>query len=96
MGGLSRRLLDCALTGAVGAALYRAGAAVVPRVQPAARRVAVGTLALGIAWSRRLETLTEEARLSAGDLVAEARRKLGEEASPPAAHPGAGGDGHEH
>ncbi|MEW6474810.1 MAG: DUF1490 family protein [Actinomycetota bacterium] len=58
------------------------------------RRVAVRTMAGGIVVTRRLESAAEEARLLAGDLLAEARASLGEEATVPAE--GNGAAGHEH
>jgi hypothetical protein len=51
----------------------------------AGRRVAVRALAGGIVVGRRLESAAEEARLLAGDLVAEARASLGEAAPVPEA-----------
>ncbi len=94
VGGLGRRLFDYAVAGVFGTAIVRAGSASAAKAQPALRRAAVSAVAGGIVLSRRLGTLTEEARLTAGDLVAEARKRLGEEAPPPDgfAHTG----GHEH
>jgi hypothetical protein len=58
------------------------------------RRIVVRTMAGGIIVGRRLESAAEEARLLAGDLLAEARSSLGEEANLPAE--GNGAAGHEH
>ena len=63
-----------------------------------ARRVAVRTVASGIVAARWIESATEEARLRAADVVAEAKASLGEEPAPPrepvtAATPA---DGHVH
>lgn len=93
VGGLGRRLVDYAMAGVMGAAIARAGAAGAPKVQPALRRLAVGAVAGGIVFSRRVGAMTEEARLAAGDVVAEARKQLGEETRPPTSLPPAG---HEH
>jgi hypothetical protein len=66
-----------------------AGAAVVDRLkQPttgaAVKRAAVAVTALTLRGKRRLETGAENLRLSAGDVVAEARERIGEQAPPPA------------
>jgi hypothetical protein len=66
-----------------------AGAVVVDRLkQPGngniARRGAVTVIAWGLKGKRRVETGAENVRLSAGDLVAEARERVGEQAPPPA------------
>jgi uncharacterized protein DUF1490 len=90
VGCLSRRLVDYAVAGVVGTSIVRGA----PKLRPTLRRAAVGAVAGGIMLSRRLETLTEEARLAAGDVYAEARKRLGEEVTePPAA---SHRNGHEH
>lgn len=66
-----------------------AGAAVVDRLkQPGngnvARRGAVAVTTWGLKGKRRIETGAENMRLSAGDIVAEARERVGEQAPPPA------------
>lgn len=66
-----------------------AGAAVVDRLkQPATgvavKRAAVAVTALTLRGKRRLESGAENLRLTAGDVVAEAREKIGEQAPPPA------------
>ena len=66
-----------------------AGAAVVDRLkQPGngniARRGAVTVTTWGLKGKRRIETGAENMRLSAGDIVAEARERVGEQAPPPA------------
>ncbi|MGH8905102.1 MAG: DUF1490 family protein [Egibacteraceae bacterium] len=93
---LGRRLLDYAVAGVVGTTILRAGGAGATKVQPALRRAAVGVVTGGIVLSRRLGTMTEEARLTAGDVVAEARKRLGEEATPPQTTTRASGHEHEH
>lgn len=66
-----------------------AGAAAVDRLkQPGngniARRGAVTVTAWGLKGKRRIETGAENMRLSAGDIVGEARERVGEQAPPPA------------
>ncbi|MCV7355478.1 DUF1490 family protein [Mycolicibacterium fluoranthenivorans] len=76
------------VTGAVGAAAYaaiRKAAAKVP-----AREATVAATALGLRGVRKAEESAERARLVVGDVVAEARERIGEEARPPAV------TGHEH
>ena len=76
-----RRLLDYAVAGLVGQALVASGRRLVAGRR--GRAMLVGAVAQGIAVGRRLEAAAEETRLRAGDLVAEARERLGEEATPP-------------
>ena len=66
-----------------------AGAAVVDRLQrpatgAAVKRAAVSVTALTLRGKRRLESGAESLRLTTGDVVAEAREKIGEQAPPPA------------
>lgn len=66
-----------------------AGAAVVDRLKrpatgAAVKRAAVSVTALTLRSKRRLESGAENLRLTAGDVVAEAREKIGEQAPPPA------------
>lgn len=66
-----------------------AGAAVVDRLKrpatgTAVKRAAVSVTALTLRGKRRLESGAENLRLTAGDVVAEAREKIGEQAPPPA------------
>lgn len=66
-----------------------AGAVVIDRLkQPATgrtvKRAAVAVTALTLRSKRRIEAGAENLRLSAGDVVAEAREKIGEQAPPPA------------
>jgi hypothetical protein len=62
------------------------------------RRMAVRTVASGIVAARWIESATEEARLRAADVLAEAKASLGEEPTPPR-EPGTAAtpaDGHVH
>jgi len=66
-----------------------AGAAVIDRLKrpatgAAVKRAAVSVTALTLRGKRKLESGAENLRLSAGDVVAEARGKIGEQAPPPA------------
>jgi hypothetical protein len=76
------RLLHIAASGVAGHVLVAGGRRLVSR--PAAREATVSMIAGGLVAGRRLEAAAEETRLRAGDLVAEARARLGEEAPPPA------------
>jgi hypothetical protein len=87
------RLAHHAVSGVVGAVLVRGAVKAGPRARPAARRTVVGGLAGGIVAARWLGSAAEEARLKAGDMLAEARSSLGEEAPPPSA---VDLDGHDH
>jgi hypothetical protein len=82
-GGFRRRLVDYAIAGTVGNLLVRGATRAAPALRPALGRATVASLAQGIRWSRQLEGAAEEARLRTGDLLAEARERLGEDASPP-------------
>jgi hypothetical protein len=95
VGSLGRRLAQYAVAGTAGNLIVRGSGKLAPRVAPAARRLAVGAVAQGIVLGRRLNEAAEEARLRVGDIVAEARTSLGEEARPPV-RPVADEHGHEH
>ncbi len=82
-GGFRRRLIDYVIAGTVGNLLVRSATRAAPALRPHLRRGAVASLAQGIRWSRQLEGAAEEARLRTGDLLAEAREQLGEDAAPP-------------
>lgn len=65
-----------------------AGAAVVDRLKRPAtgaafKRVAVAVTTVTLRGKRRLESGAENLRLTAGDVVAEARQKIGEQTPPP-------------
>ncbi|MFI1354147.1 DUF1490 family protein [Streptomyces sp. NPDC020898] len=87
------RIAHYALSGTAGVLVLRAAAKAGPKTKPAVRRLLVGGIAGGITTGRRLGEAAEEARLKAGDLLAEARESLGEEATPPSA---VGVEGHAH
>ncbi|MBM9469326.1 DUF1490 family protein [Nakamurella leprariae] len=74
------------------------GAVVVDRVKAGAgrsalRRSAVAVTTWGLRGQRRLESGAESVRLTTGDIVAEARERIGEQAPPPGT---AAGDHHGH
>lgn len=79
--GLLSKATAAVVTGAVGAAAY-------DLLRTAARKAPVHNAAVTAAeWSlrgtRRAEEAAESARLKLADVVAEARGRIGEEASPP-------------
>jgi|GraSoiStandDraft_60_1057301.scaffolds.fasta_scaffold408181_2 hypothetical protein len=90
--GSLRGVAGLAAAGVLGDLIVTGARRVIP--QQAGRRLMVRAMAGGIVLGRRLEQTAEEARLKAGDLLAEARASLGEEAPAPAAGDGAGV--HEH
>ncbi|QES47776.1 hypothetical protein DEJ50_08090 [Streptomyces venezuelae] len=81
VGATAVKLAHYAVCGAVGALIIKK----LPDAQPAARKALVSGLASGIVASRWLSSAAEEARLKAGDMLAEARTSLGEEVPPPSA-----------
>jgi hypothetical protein len=93
--GLAGRLAHYAIAGTVGNLIVRGAMKASPTVRPAARRLAVSGVAQGIVLTRKLEVAAEEARLRLGDLVAEARGQLGEDAPPPPVRP-VGDHDHQH
>ncbi|MBV7697563.1 DUF1490 family protein [Streptomyces sp. TRM70350] len=88
-GAVVGRITHYALSGTAGVLVLRGAA----KAKPSARRLLVSGIAGGITTGRRLGAAAEEARLKAGDLLAEAREQLGEEAPPPSA---VGVEGHAH
>ncbi len=91
-----------ALLGKVGSTLVTGlvGAAAWDGVKKAAdagvvREGAVGAVALGLRGKRHLEAGAERVRLTTGDIVAEARERVGEQAPPPGSDVGHGHD-HDH
>jgi hypothetical protein len=78
-GAAAGRLVHYAFSGVVGAAVLRGAARAAPRVKPAARKAMVSGVAGGIVAARWLGSAAEEARLKAGDVLAEARSSLGED-----------------
>ena len=85
IGGAAGRLAHFAVSGVIGGLIFRGAAKAAPTVKPAARKALVGSMAGGIVAGRWLGSAAEEARLRAGDMLAEARSSLGEEAPPPSA-----------
>lgn len=81
VGATVGKLAHYAVSGVVGALIIKK----LPDAQPAARKALVSGLAGGIVASRWLSSAAEEARLKAGDMLAEARTSLGEEVPPPSA-----------
>ncbi|MFF8841987.1 DUF1490 family protein [Streptomyces sp. NPDC015127] len=92
-GAAAGRLAHFAVSGTVGALILRGAAKAAPALKPAARKALVGGIAGGIVAGRWLGSAAEEARLKAGDMMAEARSSLGEEAPPPSA---VSVEGHDH
>jgi hypothetical protein len=93
VGATVGKLTHYAVSGVVGGLIIKS----LPAAKPAARKALVGGLAGGIVASRWVAEAAEEARLKAGDMLAEARTSLGEEVPPPAAVQVETDDhGHEH
>lgn len=91
-GTAAGKLAHYAVSGVVGGLIIKN----LPAAKPAARKALVGGLAGGIVASRWLASAAEEARLKAGDVLAEARTSLGEEVPPPSAVDVNHDHGHEH
>ena len=89
--GLMARAARVVATGLVGAAAYD-GVKRVVRASTIRSATVTGT-AWGLRGVRAAETGAEKARLAAGDIVSEARARIGEEAPAPGAM---NGHGHEH
>lgn len=87
---LPRQLGRAAFTGAVGVAAYTALRRVVRWVPK--REVAVGGTVVGLRAWRGAERGAEAARLTAADIVAEAKARIGEQVAPP----GGVEPGHDH
>ncbi|QES47030.1 hypothetical protein DEJ50_03335 [Streptomyces venezuelae] len=93
IGATIGKVAHYAVSGVVGALIVKN----LPVAAPAARKALVQGVAGGIVASRWLAEAAEEARLKAGDVLAEARTSLGEEAPPPSAVKVDSADhGHEH
>lgn len=82
-GALGTRLVQYAVAGTLGNLVVKGASRLRPHVAPVARRAAVRAVAGGIVGGRKLGDVAEEARLQAGDVVAEARAALGETAPSP-------------
>ena len=87
---LLRKALGTVGTGVVGVLVVRAAERGGPSRLP--RKAAVRATRWGILGSRRAEAALERARLTAGDIRAQAYADLGEQAPPPADR----SDGHSH
>ncbi|MFT4083971.1 MAG: DUF1490 family protein [Nocardioides sp.] len=88
---LARRLLGTVATGVVGVGVVEAATRIAgPEL---ARRAAVAGAAWGLRGIRSVETGAESVRLVTADILAEAKDRLGEQATPPG--PDLGHD-HEH
>lgn len=90
--GLLAMAASMVVTGAVGVAAYeglRKALAKAPM-----REASVTATAWGLRGVRQAEDAAERARLVVGDVVAEARERVGEEVPPPAV--GDAGHDHEH
>jgi len=85
LGSLAGKMVHYAVSGTVGVAVVKAAQRAAPQVRPKAREFAVATMARGIVVGRTLSDFAEEARLKAGDLIAEAHESLGEQAPTPTA-----------
>ncbi|MFD4830695.1 DUF1490 family protein [Streptomyces uncialis] len=97
VGAAAGRLAHYAVSGVAGAVIVRETSKRLPGAKPVARKAVVQGIAGGIVAGRWLASAAEEARLKAGDVVAEARDTLDEEAPPPSAVTVQGPDhGHEH
>ena len=90
--GILAKAASVVVTGAIGAAAYDAARRAARKVD--VRDAAVTATAWGLRGTRKAEQGAESARLRFADVVAEAKERIGEEATPPAA-PGSGHD-HEH
>lgn len=84
-GSALRRLAQYAVAGTAGNLIVRGAERVRPHAGPVARRATVRLIAAGIVGGRKLGDAAEEARLQAGDLLAEAQASLGETAPAPGA-----------
>lgn len=81
--GLLGKAGAAVFTGLVGVSAYEVVKKAVGKAP--FRRAAVATTELGLRGTRRAEVVAESARLKASDVIAEARERIGEEVSPPAA-----------
>ncbi|NHC47238.1 DUF1490 family protein [Motilibacter aurantiacus] len=90
--GVVRKGVGAVVTGVVGVAVVRLAER---RGAPAARRVAVEVTKAGIRGGRALGEGVERTRLAAGDVAAQAREEMGEQAPVPGTS-ATGHDGHQH
>lgn len=92
VGELAARAAGLIVTGLTGAAAYD-GVKRLVRGR-SVRAIAVSATAAGLRGVRAAEIGAERARLTAADIVSEARERIGEQASPPGA--ATAGHNHEH
>ncbi|MFP5021462.1 DUF1490 family protein [Pseudonocardia phyllosphaerae] len=92
-GAVAGKAVGFVVSGLAGAVAYD-GVKKVAR-SGAVREAAVSVTTLGLRGARAAETGAEKARLATGDIVSEARGRLGEEAPAPGKDSGHGHD-HEH
>jgi hypothetical protein len=92
VGGLINHVAKMAVTGTVGVAVFRALEKV--PLSGMARVAGVEATKFGIRGSRALEQGVEKTRLVAGDLLADAREQMGEQAAPPVASDSSAGHQH--
>lgn len=85
-----RMVLTSLVSGVLGVAVVRAAKR---RGGRPVRRVAVAATKAGIRGARAAEVGVEQIRLAGGDVLAQAREEMGEQARPPAA---AGPEAHGH
>ncbi len=81
IGGLAAKAASVLVTGVTGAAAYDGAKRVVR--SGAVRSAAVTMTSWGLLGARAAETGAERARLTAADIVSEARGRIGEEAPAP-------------
>ena len=80
--GLVAKAVSTVVTGAVGVAAYDAVRKALAKVP--VREATVTATTVGLRGVRKAEEGAERARLVVGDVVAEARERIGEEVPPPA------------
>lgn len=90
--GLLAKAASMVVTGAVGVAAYEGMRKALAKAPM--REASVTVTAWGLRGVRKAEDAAERARLVVGDVVAEARERVGEEVAPPAV--GEGAHDHEH
>lgn len=88
------RATSTVVTGAVGVAAYNIARKVVSKAP--LHDAAVTVTAWGLRGVRKAEEGAESVRLNISDVLAEAKGRIGEEVSPPAAGSSGHGHGHEH
>jgi hypothetical protein len=88
--GLLAKAASTMVTGAVGVAAYSGVQKLIAKAP--VHEAGVTATAWGLRGVRKAEEVAEKARLAVGDVVAEARERIGEEAPPPTL----GDAGHDH